>query len=129
MVKKKIENQMRHFNYVIEEMIKTNIETINMYNSVIDKCAAEYTNRTFESTRYDVNDAIKVMMEGLNTENMSNSQIETIIQLMEMAFEAGDKKKFIDFFRGGNLNSENIWDTVLEDAIEEKKYLTIEYSL
>ena len=36
------------------------------------------------------------------------------------AFEAGDKKKFIDFFRGGNLNSENIWDTVLEDAIEEK---------
>ena len=121
MGKKTIENQMRHFNYVIEEMIKTNIETINMYNSVIDKCAAEYTDRTFESTRYDVNDGIKVMMEGLNTENMSNSQIETIIQLMEMAFEAGDKKKFIDFFRGGNLNSENIWDTVLEDAIKEEK--------
>lgn len=123
MEKKRIENQKRHFNYVIEEMIKTNIESINMYNSVIAKSAAEYTGRTFESTRYDVNDAIKVMMEGLNTENMSNSQTETIIQLMEMAFEAGDKKKFIEFFRGGNLNSENIWDTVLEDVIEEEEKL------
>lgn len=115
---KKNENQKRHFNYEIEAMIKTNMESINTFNNAVPRYAVEYIGRPFESIIYDVNDTIKAMMEGLNTKNMTNSQVETVIQLMELAFDAGCKKKFMEHIR--DIKPEEFGDIVLQYAIEEQ---------
>jgi hypothetical protein len=115
---KRMENQKRHFNYEIEAMIKTNIESINTFNNAVPKYAAEYADMPFESNIYDVNGIIKALMEGLNTKNMTNSQVETVILLMELAFDAGGKKKFMEHIR--DINPEEFGDIVLKYAIEEQ---------